>query len=70
MIELKTEKAGVIHTTIGKVSTSNDKLEENFKKLVEEIRQSKPESLKKQLIRSIFIASTMSPSVEIDLSSL
>ena len=70
MIDLKTERAAVIHTTIGKVSTSNENLEENLKKLVEEIRKSKPESLKKQLIKSVFITSTMSPSVKIDLSSL
>jgi large subunit ribosomal protein L1 len=69
MIEVKTEKSGIVHIIVGKVSLPNEKLEENVKTLISELRQSKPESLKKELIRSVYLSSTMGPSVRIDLSS-
>src|SRR3989344_3054893 len=62
MIEVKTEKAPVIHTVAGKATLSADKLEENVKTLVSEIQRSKPEGLKKPLIKSVYLSSTMGPS--------
>ena len=70
MIEVKSEKAPVIHTVAGKATLPADKLEENVKTLVSEIQRSKPEGLKKPLIKSIYLSSTMGPSVKLDISSL
>ena len=70
MIELKTEKAPVIHTVVGKATLTEDKLEENLRTLISEIQRSKPEGLKKPLIRSVYLSSTMGPSVKLDISSL
>ena len=70
MIEVKTEKAPVIHTVVGKATLTEDKLEENLRTLISEIQRSKPEGLKKPLIRSVYLSSTMGPSVKLDISSL
>ena len=70
MIEVKTEKAPVIHTIVGKATLTEDKLEENLRTLISEIQRSKPEGLKKPLIRSVYLSSTMGPSVKLDISSL
>lgn len=70
MIEIKTEKAAIIHTTAGKISFPKEKLEANIKALITEIQKAKPEGLKKSLIKSVYLSSTMGPSVKLDLSSL
>ena len=70
MIEVKTEKSAIVHIIVGKVSLPKDKLDENVKTITSELRKSKPESLKKELIKSVYLSSTMGPSVRIDLSSL
>ena len=70
MVEVKSEKAGIIHLTVGKVSTTSEKLEENVKVLVSELRKSKPGSLKKELIKSVYLSSSMGPGIRLDLPSL
>ena len=70
MIEVKSEKAPIIHLIVGKVSAPTEKLEENVKALISGVRQSKPDSLKKELIKSVYLSPTMGPSIKIDLSSL
>lgn len=70
MIEVKTEKSAIIHIIVGKVSLPKEKLEENIKTVTAELRKSKPESLKKELIKSIYLSSTMGPSVKVNLPSL
>ncbi|MEX0617007.1 MAG: 50S ribosomal protein L1 [Candidatus Woykebacteria bacterium] len=70
MVEVKTEKSPIIHSVLGKLSLPNDKLEQNVKVLIGEIQKSKPETLKKPLIKSVYLSSTMGPSIRVDLSSL
>ncbi len=70
MVEVRTEKAPIIHAVVGKVSFPKDKLEQNVKALISELQKSKPETLKKPLIKSVFLSSTMGPSVKLDLSTL
>lgn len=70
MIEVKSEKEGIIHLTIGKVSSPEKKIEENVKVIVYELRQSKPASLKKELIRSVYLSSSMGPGVRLSLPTL
>ena len=70
MVEVKAEKAAIIHLIVGKTSAQTEKLEENIKTLVTEVKKAKPESLKKELIRSVYLSSTMGPSVKIGISEL
>ena len=70
MVEIKSEKSPILHNVIGKTSFSKEQLEENIKSLISEVRKSKPESVKKDLIKSVYLTSTMSPSIKVDLTSL
>ena len=69
-MELRSEKLPVIHTSIGKASLEDKKILENLTVLIEAIRKAKPEGFKKELIKSLYLSSTMGPSVKVDLSSL
>lgn len=69
-VEFKVDKTGVIHTAIGKISFSADKLIENARTLIEAVIQAKPASAKGKYIKSIFVSSTMSPGVKLDVSGL
>ncbi|MHB1049515.1 MAG: 50S ribosomal protein L1 [Bacteroidota bacterium] len=65
-IEFRVDKAGVIHSTIGKVSFDKEKLVENLKTFLNTIIKLKPATAKGQYVKSIFVSSTMGPSVQID----
>lgn len=65
-IEFKTDKLGNIHTIIGKVSFDEEKLKENFIALVDAILKARPPSVKGQYIKSIYITTTMGPSIKLD----
>lgn len=68
--EIRTEKNPVIHTVVGSNGFSEKELEDNLKALVEVVRTAKPEGLKKQLIKSLYLKSTMGPSIRVDINSL
>ena len=70
MIELKTEAQPIIHTVFGKASFKDEALKENIQELVKEINSAKPASFKKELIKSVYLSSTMGPSVKLDLTSI
>lgn len=65
-IEFRVDKAGVIHSTIGKVNFEKEKLVENLKAFLNTIIKLKPATAKGQYVKSIFVSSTMGPSVQID----
>lgn len=65
-IEYRTDRGGVIHAPIGKVSFDTDKLVENFQVLVEALVKARPAAAKGQYLRSITIASTMGPGVKVN----
>ncbi|MCX8095206.1 MAG: 50S ribosomal protein L1 [Caldisericia bacterium] len=65
-IEFKTDKLGNIHSVIGKVSFEEDKLKENFIALIDAILKARPPSVKGQYIKSIYITTTMGPSIKLD----
>lgn len=69
MLELKTETSPIIHVSIGKASFKEQDLEENIKSLVESVKAAKPAELKKELISSIYLTSTMGPSVKVLLTA-
>lgn len=64
-VEYRLDKSAIIHVTIGKKSFGAQKLLENFDTVMEAIVKAKPAAAKGQYIKSVFVASTMGPSVKI-----
>jgi large subunit ribosomal protein L1 len=62
-VEFRADKTGVIHLAIGKVSMDADKIAENAKTVISEIKRRKPAEAKGDFIRSVSVASTMGPGV-------
>jgi len=69
-VEFRTEKAGIVHCPIGKLSFGFEKLKDNLTTLAEQVNRSKPDSAKGTYIRSMVISSTMGPGIKIDPLSL
>ena len=65
-IDFKVEKTGIVHAAIGKASFDAEKIEGNAKELLTTLVKLKPQASKGIYIKSIFMSSTMSPSIEID----
>lgn len=65
-IAFKVDKAGIIHASIGRVSFSPDKIAENSQELINAILRAKPSSAKGTYVRSVFMASSMSPGISVD----
>jgi large subunit ribosomal protein L1 len=65
-VEFRVEKAGIVHSPVGKVSFGAEKLQENVSALLEMIIKLKPASSKGTYIKSIALSSTMGPGVKID----
>jgi len=65
-IDFKVDKTGIIHTSIGKVSFTPDKLVENAQEVIATLMRLKPSSAKGTYVKTIFLSSTMSPGVTID----
>jgi large subunit ribosomal protein L1 len=69
-IDFKVDKYGIIHTSIGKVSFTPDKLQDNINELIQVISKLKPASAKGTYIKSVSLSSTMSPGITVDKSSI
>lgn len=69
-VEYKVEKAGIIHTLIGKKSFGSQKLKENFLSLFDNILKAKPATSKGVYIRKVAISSTMGPGIAVDATGL
>ena len=65
-IDFKVDKAGIIHASIGKISFTPDKIAGNANELIQTIIKLKPSKSKGTYLKSIYISSTMSPSLAID----
>ncbi|MGS0526782.1 50S ribosomal protein L1 [Zobellia nedashkovskayae] len=65
-IDFKVDKTGIVHAAVGKASFSADKLEENARELLDTLVKMKPAAAKGVYMKSIFMSSTMSPSVQLD----
>lgn len=65
-VEYRLDKQNIIHTPIGKSSFGPEKLEENFKALLEAIVKAKPATAKGQYLRSVTVAATMGPGIKIN----
>jgi large subunit ribosomal protein L1 len=69
-IDFKVDKYGIIHTSIAKVSFTNDKILDNAKEIMQSIIKLKPSAAKGTYIKSIYLSSTMSSGVQIDAKSV
>lgn len=65
-VEFRVDKAGNIHVPVGKASFGAGKLKDNFMALMEAIVKAKPASSKGTYVRSLFISTTMGPSIRLD----
>ena len=65
-IDFKVDKYGIVHTSIGKVSFTAEKIAENAREFVNTIIKLKPTAAKGTYIKSIYLSSTMSPGVKVD----
>jgi large subunit ribosomal protein L1 len=69
-IDFKVDKTGIVHAAIGKASFDAQKIAENANELVQTLIKLKPTAAKGTYIKSIFMSSTMSPSVPVDVKSV
>ncbi len=69
-IDFKVDKYGIIHSSVGKVSFDDTKLEENIGELVNTILKLKPSASKGTYVKSISLSSTMSPGIALDIKSI
>ena len=67
-IEYRLDKTNIIHCPVGKVSFSEEALQENFNALMDAITKAKPSTLKGQYLRSITLTSTMGPGVKVSVA--
>ncbi|MDP2167860.1 MAG: 50S ribosomal protein L1 [Thermodesulfovibrionales bacterium] len=64
--EYKTEKAGIVHVSVGKVSFSKEAIIQNIKAVMDSVLKAKPASSKGTYIKRISISSTMGPGIKVD----
>ena len=69
-IDFKVDKAGIIHTSIGKVSFTPEQIRDNAKEFIQTLIKFKPTAAKGTYIRSIYLSSTMSPGIKLETKSL
>ena len=69
-VQYRTDKGGIVHSTIGRASFDAEKLEVNLKALIEALTKAKPASSKGQYLKKVAVSSTMGPGVRVDSSTL
>ena len=69
-IDFKVDKSGIVHACIGKVSFTSEKIFDNVDEFLKTIVKLKPSTTKGTYVKSIFLSSTMSPSIPIDLKEV
>ncbi len=69
-IDFKVDKFGIVHTSIGKINFEADQIKDNAREFMNVINKLKPSSAKGTYVKSVFLSSTMSPGIKLDLKSL
>jgi large subunit ribosomal protein L1 len=69
-VRYRTDKAGIIHCSIGKVSFDVDALKQNLQALIEDLRKFKPASAKGIYLKKLTLSTTMGPGIAVDQTSL
>jgi large subunit ribosomal protein L1 len=69
-VRFRTDKAGIVHTTIGKVEFTYEQVKDNIEALFVELKKLKPTSSKGIYIRKLTLSSTMGPGLQVDLTTI
>ena len=69
-VQFRVDKAGIVHSTIGRRSFDNDKLTGNLRALIDALNKAKPASSKGIFLRKVAVSSTMGVGVRVDTSSI
>ena len=69
-VEFRADKQGMIHCPVGKIQFAADDLKKNFATLAEAILKAKPASAKSTYVKSVYVTTTMGPSIKIDSKNL
>ncbi len=69
-VEFRVDKNGIIHAPFGKVSFSGDQLFQNARSLLEAVLRAKPAASKGRYLRSLFVSSTMGPSIKVNVAQV
>jgi large subunit ribosomal protein L1 len=69
-VEFRTDKTGIIHAPVGKISFDAPKLVENASTLISSIIKAKPAAAKGKYVRSVTLSGTMTPGISIDVAPL
>jgi large subunit ribosomal protein L1 len=69
-IDFKVDKYGIIHSSVGKVSFDVEKIHDNAREFVSTINKLKPSAAKGTYIKSVYLSSTMSPGIQVDVKSI
>jgi len=69
-VQFRTDKGGIVHSTIGKADFDVEALKGNLRALVQELVKAKPAASKGQYLRKIAISTTMGPGLTVDNSTL
>ncbi len=69
-VEFRVDKNGIIHAPFGKVSFTGDQLIQNARSLLEAVLRAKPAASKGRYLRSLFVSSTMGPSIKVNVAQV
>lgn len=69
-VSFRVDKTGIIHSSIGRISFSPEQINDNTEELLQTLLKMKPSSAKGTYFKSVYMASTMSPSISIDTKSI
>jgi len=65
-VEFRVDKTSIIHVPVGKIQFTAEALRENASAIINAVRKAKPAAAKGKYVRTIYVSSTMSPSIQID----
>ena len=69
-VRYRTDKAGIVHSTIGKASFASNQLQENLEALLAALKKAKPTSAKGVYMKKIALSSTMGPGISVDVATV
>jgi len=67
--EYKSDKTGIVHASFGNINFTDEELLENINELYQSIEQNRPSGVKGKYFKSLFVSTTMGPSIQLDLNS-
>jgi large subunit ribosomal protein L1 len=68
-VQYRTDKAGIVHCTVGRASFGVEQLESNVRALIDALQKAKPAAAKGQYLRKLAVSSTMGPGIRVDYST-